>query len=199
MGCLEGKDETQLQIGNLRARCDSQQTWAKMHLTSPPSSTGGNGQNTCCSGTDWRALHWGTHEGPFPKEMRNHLFLWRSHTRTQTCTCVNAERRSWRTSCRPERHLNKDQPPDCAYSSAHGSAGWTHTDWTEKKHRLNQGCPEPVRKGHNPAQCVCWSFSYMEIWSWMCSHCQTSLMRNRLIIRMPKSLLSSSDFVSKSS
>lgn len=155
MGCLEEKDETQSQTGNLRARGDSRWTCAKMHLTSPPSSTGGNGRSTCCAGTGWRARRWGTHEGPFSKKMRTHCYCG-SDTHTHThMFCICRERRSWRTPGRRERRLSRDQLPDCGCSSARGSAGRKHTDWTEKTHRLKQGWSRPGRQGPRSSQVFC--------------------------------------------
>lgn len=51
-------------------------------LTSPTSSTAGNGQSTCCPGTGWKAPRWGTYEGLCMKEWVVNL-LGRLHERRQ--------------------------------------------------------------------------------------------------------------------
>lgn len=126
MGCLEEKDEAQLQIQNLWATV---KVGAKMHTDLSTIFH--------CRKRSKYMLFWYWLKGcplrylwrALVQEKGSHWLLGCTHTHAHTWRShMYVERTGWRTPHRRERHRNRDRPPDCGCSSAHGPAGWTHTE-----------------------------------------------------------------------
>lgn len=147
MGCLEEKDDAQLQTQHLWAA-----PWPTVNVEAKMLTD----LSTIfhCRNRSKYMLFWYWLKG---SPLR---YLWSALVQEKGChwlfthTQTHVERTGWRTPCRPERHLSRDQHPDCGCNSAHGSAGWTHTDWTERA-QIKAGTSRPSPQWPQSSRSFC--------------------------------------------